>query len=67
MIEAERRLQLLGHREVALPVDVHNPEAARLYIRLGYRDWGLGAVQCPLMPDNGAVDYCVVLVKKLAG
>jgi GNAT superfamily N-acetyltransferase len=68
MTEAERRLRVLGHRQVALAVDLHNTDAARLYLRLGYQDWGLGVVHCrPLVSGNGAMDPCAVLVKELLG
>ena len=34
----------LGHRRVALGVGVDNPDARRLYERLGYADWGHGSI-----------------------
>jgi GNAT superfamily N-acetyltransferase len=34
----------LGHQRLALGVEVGNPDARRLYERLGYADWGHGAV-----------------------
>lgn len=60
-----------GHDRVALAVRTDNHHAARLYERLGYRDWGHGEVVCyartPL--PNGAVleepERCFVLVKDL--
>lgn len=66
MAEAERRLRASDHREVALALDVANIDAARLYARLGYHDWQRGVIQClPLEADHGAMDFCVVLVKRL--
>jgi GNAT superfamily N-acetyltransferase len=66
---AEARLRALGHATVALAVDVSNKEAARLYHRLGYRDWSHGKVTCsPLSTTTGndAKDVCLVLVKTFA-
>lgn len=34
----------LGHEQLALGVGVDNPDARRLYERLGYADWGHGTV-----------------------
>jgi GNAT superfamily N-acetyltransferase len=34
----------LGHRRIALGVGVDNPDARRLYERLGYADWGHGSI-----------------------
>jgi GNAT superfamily N-acetyltransferase len=65
---AERRLRALGHTEVALAVDVANVDAARLYARLGYRDWHLGRISCSplaMTNGNGPKDICSVLVKTL--
>jgi GNAT superfamily N-acetyltransferase len=67
----EQHLTERGHERVALGVRTDNPAAARLYTRLGYRDWDHGEVVCfartPL-PD-GAVrlepELCFVLVKNL--
>lgn len=34
----------MGYRRVALGVGIDNPRAHRLYLRLGYTDWGHGTV-----------------------
>jgi GNAT superfamily N-acetyltransferase len=34
----------LGHRRIALGVGLDNPDARRLYERLGYTDWGHGSI-----------------------
>ena len=34
----------LGHQQLALGVGLDNPDARRLYERLGYADWGHGTV-----------------------
>jgi GNAT superfamily N-acetyltransferase len=64
---AEARLRAHGHARVALAVDVSNVAAARLYHRLGYRDWLLGKVACSPLSSNGndTKDICAVLVKPL--
>ncbi|MFL6126233.1 GNAT family N-acetyltransferase [Actinophytocola sp.] len=65
---AERRLRMLGCREVALAVEVTNGRAARLYKRLGYEDWPHPAVRCySLTESNGErdVEICRILVKEL--
>jgi GNAT superfamily N-acetyltransferase len=60
-----------GHDRVALAVRTDNPAAARLYRRLGYRDWGHGKVTCYArltMPNGGVFEVperCHVLVKDL--
>lgn len=66
---AEDRLAGLGHARCALAVRTDNGEAARLYHRLGYRDWGHGTVACRaenLLPDGSfEIETCHVLVKPL--
>lgn len=68
---AEDYLAAAGHTRVALAVRTDNPGAARLYDRLGYRDWGHGEVVCfaQLVLPSGAVlrepERCRVLVKDL--
>jgi ribosomal protein S18 acetylase RimI-like enzyme len=69
---AERRLFETGRYRVALAVQLDNHDAARLYGKLGYRDWGHGEVVCYARTTlrNGAVleepEQCYVLVKDLA-
>ncbi|GLY39555.1 hypothetical protein Amsp01_055790 [Amycolatopsis sp. NBRC 101858] len=68
----EAHLLELGHERVALAVRTDNPAAARLYRRLGYRDWGHGTVICYAqlaLPNGGVLEVperCHVLVKDLA-
>jgi GNAT superfamily N-acetyltransferase len=67
---AEQWLTRLGHAEVALAVEVNNRAAARLYTRLGYREWPHPPVTCYSPGDlNGhrRVELCFVMVKKLSG
>lgn len=58
-------------RRVALAVRLDNHEAARLYRRLGYLDWGQGQLPCfadTIQRDGQrrrTVEYCYVLVKEL--
>jgi GNAT superfamily N-acetyltransferase len=40
----EATARALGHRWVALGVGLDNPDARRLYERLGYADWGHGSI-----------------------
>lgn len=67
----EQSLVEQSHDQVALAVRTDNPTAARLYERLGYRDWGHGKVICyaqrPL-PSGGILEepeLCYVLRKDL--
>ncbi|MEV4054697.1 GNAT family N-acetyltransferase [Amycolatopsis sp. NPDC049688] len=68
---AERRTVERGHDRVALAVRTDNHDAARLYDRLGYRDWGHGEVTCfarTTAPDGTLLveaEECYVLVKDL--
>lgn len=67
---AERLLTDGGFRRVALAVEVTNRAAARLYIRLGYREWPHPPVKCYSPGDvNGhrRVEICNVMVKPLTG
>jgi GNAT superfamily N-acetyltransferase len=67
---AEHELRRRGHRRVAIGVDVDNARAARLYLRLGYREWPHGLLETVredvkdgkiiLLPDE-----CRVFVKYL--
>jgi GNAT superfamily N-acetyltransferase len=68
---AEKHLVELGHERVALTVRTDNPAAARLYDRLGYRDWGHGEVTCyarAILPDGKVLEVperCHVMIKDL--
>jgi GNAT superfamily N-acetyltransferase len=42
---AERVAACLGYERIAIGVGVDNPRAHRLYLRLGYLDWGHGTVE----------------------
>ncbi|MEA5366691.1 GNAT family N-acetyltransferase [Amycolatopsis sp., V23-08] len=67
----EQHLAEQGRERVALAVRTDNPAAARLYDKLGYRDWGHGTVTCyaRVTLRNGGVlevpELCHVLVKDL--
>jgi GNAT superfamily N-acetyltransferase len=67
----EQHLLELGRDRVALAVRTDNPDATRLYDRLGYRDWGSGLVIChaEVTQPNGLValeeEKCHVMVKDL--
>jgi GNAT superfamily N-acetyltransferase len=65
---AESRLAELGHDRVALAVEVTNEGAAKLYDRLGYREWPHDVVECYPLSDGAGqvgVEVCRVLVKAL--
>jgi GNAT superfamily N-acetyltransferase len=66
---AEQVAQRRDHRLVALAVEESNPDAARLYQRLGYTDWGHGLIECLTEPVGPAglrlPEKCAVLVKDL--
>ncbi|OXM63047.1 GNAT family N-acetyltransferase [Amycolatopsis vastitatis] len=68
----ERRLVEAGRDRVALAVLTDNHDAARLYDRLDYRDWGHGEVICYAqrrLPGGGILEEperCHVLTKDLA-
>jgi GNAT superfamily N-acetyltransferase len=68
----EQRLAETGHDRIALAVVTDNHDAARLYDRLGYRDWGHGEVICYAQRrlSGGGIleepERCHVLVKDLA-
>jgi ribosomal protein S18 acetylase RimI-like enzyme len=67
----ERYLDRRDHDRVALAVRNDNLSAARLYSRLGYRDWGQGLVVCQTeiqLPDGWIrqePEECFVMVKEL--
>jgi hypothetical protein len=56
---------------VALAVVPDNVDAARLYARLGYRDWGEGAIEAAVIRPDGAergeTEVCHILTKPLPG
>ena len=68
---AEDHARHLGHERIALGVGLDNPNARRLYERLGYADWGHGTVVGTWMehPDNGPPvtlsEVLAMLVKRL--
>ena len=68
---AEGTARQLGHERIALGVGLDNPEARRLYERLGYADWGHGTVVGSWVeyPDAGPPvtisEVCDMLVKRL--
>jgi len=67
---AERRLRMLGFDQVALAVEVTNRRAARLYARLGYREWPHSTVRCYSLTDGDgqrAVEVCWIMIKPLHG
>lgn len=66
---AEHELVLLGHREVALAVELSNTDALRLYERLGYREWPHPTVACLTQAEEDrprTVEICRILVKDLS-
>ncbi len=61
----------LGHGELALGVGLDNPDARRLYQRLGYADWSHGTVVGTWVerehdgPPVTVSEVCDMLVKRL--
>jgi GNAT superfamily N-acetyltransferase len=61
----------LGHEQLALGVGLDNPDARRLYVRLGYVDWGHGTVVGTWLerdhdgPPVTVSEVCDMLVKRL--
>ena len=68
---AEQELRDRGHAAAVLAVELSNVDAARLYKRLGYQDWGHDRVNCiqrDWLPNGAMVETweeCSVLVKLL--
>lgn len=67
---AEQELRRRRHRRVAIGVDVDNPRAAQLYLRLGYREWAYGLLETVRedIKDGRVIvlpDECRVFVKYL--
>jgi GNAT superfamily N-acetyltransferase len=69
--EAEDTARQLGHRQLALAVGLDNPDARRLYERLGFVDWGHGTIVETWVerdhngPPVTLSETCYVLVKRL--
>ncbi len=59
----EQHLRELKQERVALAVRTDNVRAARLYERLGYRDWGHGTIVCHT--EALEAEVCHVMVKDL--
>jgi GNAT superfamily N-acetyltransferase len=68
---AEGTARLFGHEQLALGVGTDNPDARRLYERLGYADWGHGTVVGTWVerdhagPPVAVSEVCQMLVKRL--
>nr|WP_042192042.1 GNAT family N-acetyltransferase [Kibdelosporangium sp. MJ126-NF4]CEL20447.1 acetyltransferase [Kibdelosporangium sp. MJ126-NF4]CTQ97672.1 acetyltransferase [Kibdelosporangium sp. MJ126-NF4] len=71
VIAAEKLLVERGHTRVALAVRTDNPDAYRLYERLGYEQWPHPPVECRYdvrLPDGTrkrCVEICHMMVKRL--
>ncbi|ONI89882.1 hypothetical protein ALI144C_04115 [Actinosynnema sp. ALI-1.44] len=71
VIAAEKLLVDDGHSRVALAVRTDNPDAYRLYERLGYKQWPHPPVECQYyvrLPDGTrkrCVEICHMMVKPL--
>jgi GNAT superfamily N-acetyltransferase len=71
IMDGERELADLGHKQVALAVEMSNERAARLYARLGYQVWqhpSVPHVFCHDLFDGGigSPETCQIMVKELA-
>ncbi|GAA1691427.1 hypothetical protein GCM10009765_46050 [Fodinicola feengrottensis] len=69
---AEADLSGAGHREVALGVHPDNTDAIKLYLSLGYEQWGYGQIATCKEParagkERFANDICEIYVKRLNG
>ncbi|QFU90437.1 GNAT family N-acetyltransferase [Amycolatopsis sp. YIM 10] len=67
---AEQWLTEKGYDRVALAVETTNDRAARLYARLGYREWPHSTVRCLSLTDSAGrrnVEICRIMVKPLVG
>jgi predicted N-acetyltransferase YhbS len=70
---AEQLLRDRRHEQVVLAVELDNVGAARLYDRLGFRDWNHGQVICysdVSLPDGtrkSSPEVCYMLTKRLTG
>jgi GNAT superfamily N-acetyltransferase len=68
---AEDTARQLGHEQITLAVGVDNPDARRLYQRLGYVDWGHGTIVATWQerdrdgPPVTVSETCDALVKRL--
>lgn len=65
---AERRLRMLGFKQVALAVEIDNDGAARLYKRLGYEDWPHDTIECLSLTDGSgerSIEICQIMVRRL--
>jgi GNAT superfamily N-acetyltransferase len=68
---AEDTARRLGHGQITLAVGVDNPDARRLYERLGYVDWRHGTIVASWQerdrdgPPVTVSETCDVLVKRL--
>jgi GNAT superfamily N-acetyltransferase len=68
---AEDSARQLGHKQITLAVGVDNPDARRLYERLGYVDWRHGTIVATWQehdldgPPVTVSETCDVLVKRL--
>lgn len=61
----EQRLRVRGCREARLTVEHDNPDAARLYRRLGYRECGSAVESWPVAGGRRYVTVTTVLSKTL--
>jgi len=72
VLGAERAVWLWHrHDRIALAVVPTNVDAARLYRRLGYEDWGRGSIEAAVIRPDGAergeTEDCMIMTKSLPG